>query len=176
MDTTTFGGSCACGRITYKCSSNPLAVALCHCITCRKLGGGSYQVFVRIDAAKISFHDHKDDILLPALPARSQHGIEILALSTFAERAFCVDCHTPLGMRYKHSQESHSVTLGSVDEDTIRDEDVKKALVPGFHIFTSQKAWWCEGIGRDGLGKEGRFTGRFEEDIRAWEKKSRAKL
>lgn len=176
MDTSTFGGSCACGRITYKCSSKPLDVALCHCITCRKLGGGSYQAFVLIDAAKVSFHDHKDRIDLSALPSRSQFGIEILALSKFAERAFCAECHTPLGMRYKHSQGLHSITLGTVDEDTIRDAEVRKALMPSFHIFTSQKAWWCEGIGWDGLRKEDRFTGRFEEDIRAWEKRNRSKL
>lgn len=169
-DHAAFGGSCACGRMTYQCFTAPMAVAVCHCITCRKLGGGSYQCFAVIEANKLVIHDSKNGSSLPGLPAKSECGIEFLQLSPFAERALCADCHTPFGMRYKHSPKTHSIALGSVDEDSIRDDKVRKALQPGFHIFTSQRAWWCKGIGEDGLRRCERFTGDFEQDIKDWEK------
>lgn len=122
-----------------------------------------------VKANEIVYHDHKDNTTIGDLPANSDHGIEILGLSQSAERAFCIDCHTPLGMRYKHIAEAHSITLGSVDEETIRDTKVKEALSPQVHIFDNQRAWWCEGIGKDSLGRCERFSGTFEEDIKAWE-------
>lgn len=146
-----------------------MAVAACHCVTCRKLGGGSYQCFAVIEANKLVFHNTKTGSTSPGLPTESEGGIDFLKLSEFAERALCADCHTPFGMRYKHSCHIHSVALGSVNEDTIRDEEVRKALQPGFHIFTSQRAWWCKGIGEDGLRSCERFSGDFEDRIKAWE-------
>ena len=170
MSDIAFAGSCACGRITYKCSSIPTGCAACHCVTCRKTGGASYQTFAVIDGDKIIFHDDKTNTTLAGLPETSKDGIEILSLSKIADRVFCFDCHSPFGMRYEHSPTRHSVTLGSVDEESIRDDEVRKALTPEVHIFTTQKAWWCEGIGKDGLRRCERFTGTFEDDIQAWEK------
>lgn len=170
MDDLAFGGSCACGRITYKCSNVPMECAACHCIICRKLSGASFQAFVVIKTSEITCRDTKHSTTSSGLPAKSEHGIDILSLSKFAERAFCADCHTPLGMRYKHSPDVYSMSLGSVDEEAIRDPEVKEALVPNVHIFVCQKVWWLEGIGRDDLRSCERFTGTFEDDIGACEK------
>lgn len=172
MDDPSFRGSCACGRITYKCSSKPIACAACHCVTCRKQSGAAFQAFAAIKADTIVFHDRKDDITIGSLPETSKCGIEVLARSNIAERFFCADCHTPFGMRYKHRNDAHSITLGSVDEETIRDAEVKKALEPEVHIFCTQMTWWCKGVAKDERPHFERFTGTFEDDIKAWEAKT----
>ena len=172
---TAFGGSCACGRISYTSSVPPFAFSACHCVTCRKLSGGPFQSFPTMPADKIAFQDSKANTNFQGLPKESTHGIKILRLSTFADRGFCSDCNTPLTMRYAHEPEVHSVTLGSVDEETIRDEEVRKALEPTSHIFCSQRAWWCKGIGKDGLKTTERFGNNFEENIEAWRKENERK-
>jgi hypothetical protein len=119
----------------------------------------------------ISLTDSKTNISTTGIPMKDAHGIQLLRLSSFGDRAFCVDCHTPLGMRYDHtSPANYSIALGTVDETSIRDAEVKKALEPGFQIFVSQRAWWCRGVGKDELRSHGRFPGTFEEEIKAWEK------
>jgi hypothetical protein len=61
------------------------------------------------------------------------------------------------------------ITLGTVDENTILDDKVKKALEPSSHIFMSQNAWWCRL--NDGLPERDRFGGDFEANMNAWEGK-----
>lgn len=165
-----FTGSCACGRITYKCSNAPMACSACHCVTCRKLSGAAYQTFATVKANEITYHDGKDDVTLSSLPTDSFHGIEIFRYVKSSDRAFCVDCHTPLAMRYMHAPHAHSITLGSVDEESAKDDHVRDKLRPERHIFVTQKVPWCEGIGSDRLVQFERFSGNFEEAIRAWEK------
>lgn len=73
-------------------------------------------------------------------------------------------------MRYAHEIGAHSVTLGTVNEETIRNAQVKKALEPKSHIFICQRAWWCKGLGTDDLRQVDRFGGDFEGAIKRWEK------
>ena len=122
-----------------------------------------------IDSGSLTVHDHRERINYNGLPADSTSGIEFLRLGKVAERAYCVDCHTPLGVRHKHEPDITGITLGSVDVATIRDATVKEALRPGKQIFTSHRAWWCEGIGADSLPQFERFTGNFEEGLKAFE-------
>lgn len=122
--------------------------------------------FPDITSSKLILYDNKETLRYEGLPKDDIGGIQFLRLSSFAERAFCVDCHTPLGMRYRHDPETTGIPLGCVDEGTIASEEVRKGLAPARHIFWSQKVWWFEG--NDGLRRFERFPGNFEEDIKAW--------
>ena len=71
-------------------------------------------------------------------------------------------------MRYRHQPGLIGVTLGTIDEESILNDEVRKALEPKSHIFTSQKVWWCD---TSNLPERERFGGTFEEDMKAWEGK-----
>ena len=166
-----FKGSCACGRISYECTSTPSAVQSCHCVTCRKLSGGPYQSFADVENQGVTFYDNKEHLRYEGLPKDDIGGITFLRFSQLGERAFCAQCHSPLAMRYKHSPDLVGPTLGTVDEDSInKNGHIKDALRPQGHIFTSQKAWWVD-VERDGLPMHARFTGDFEQDMKAWQGK-----
>jgi hypothetical protein len=181
-----FGGSCACGRITYEstvCNRDapllnyrliymllqamPTSAQMCHCVTCRKIGGGVFQAFPDVPSKEVTFYDRKDHLRYEGLPRDSIGGITFLRLMAGAERAFCIDCHSELAMRYMHDPETVGVTIGTIDEHTIRDEDVKAALKPKSHIFASQNPWWFD-ITMDGLPLRDRFGGDYEERMNAW--------
>lgn len=70
-------------------------------------------------------------------------------------------------MRYNHDRNTIGLPLGTVDEDTIRDDKVKDALRPASHIFASQNPWWHD-INNDRLPTRERFGGDYEERINAW--------
>lgn len=167
-----FDGSCACSRITYTCTSFPTCSSNCHCNICRKLSGGPYQTYADVQSKQVTFYDHKENLRYEGLPTNSNGGITFLRFSKAGERTFCVDCYTPLAMRYRHHADVIGITLGSVDEDTIKNDEVKAALKPTFHIFTSQMPWWVDQVEKDGLEVHQRFSSQgFEDDIKAWEGK-----
>ena len=168
--TVFFGGCCACGRITYESTSFPKGPTMCHCVTCRKIGGGPFQCFPDVVSKEVIFYDNKERLRYEGLPKDTIGGITFLRFSKVSERAFCVDCYSQLAMRYKHEYDTIGLTLATVDENTIQDEKVKKALMPVSHIFASQNPWWYD-IKMDGLPTRERFGGDFEEQMKLWESK-----
>lgn len=139
-----FGGSCACRRITYTCSSLPHAgkTTACHCVSCRKLSGGPYQAYTRVTSKDVTFLDNEQHLRYEGLPKDDIGGIVFVRLSASGERAYCAACYSPLAMRFRHEPEFTSLTLGSVDEDSILDAKCRAALGLAAHIFTTQMAWW----------------------------------
>lgn len=143
---TQFGGSCACRRMTYVCTTRPKAhkTTACHCVNCRKLSGGPYQAYLQVPSKSILLFDNEQHLRYEGLPKDNIGGIVFVCLSATGERAYCASCYSPLAMRFKHEPEVTSLTLGSVDEKSIVDSACKSALNLKAHIFISQKAWWCE--------------------------------
>ena len=133
------------------------------------MGGGAFQAFADLISEQVTFYDKKERLCYEGLPKDSIGGITFLRLMKGAERAFCVDCYSELAMRYMHDYETIGITLGTVDEETIRDEKVNEALKPRSHIFGSQNPWWYN-IGQDGLPIRDRFGGDYEERMNAWVK------
>ena len=156
--------------MTYECTSFPQTAQFCYCVTCRKLAGAPFQAFPDVVSKSVTFYDKKEHLRYEGLPKDGIGGITFLRFSKDAERAFCVDCYSPLAMRYKHDYDLIGLTLGTIDEETIHDEKVKEALKPEAHIFTSQNPWWYD-ISEDGLRSHARFGPGFEEKIKAWEEK-----
>jgi hypothetical protein len=135
------------------------------------LSGAAFQAFPDVASKQVTFYDKKERLRYESLPKNSIGGITFLRLMPGAERAFCVDCHTQMAMRYAHDYETIGMPLGTVDEDTIKDEKVKEALMPTSHIFAIQNAWWYD-IEGDGLPCRERFGGDFEEKMKAWVKEN----
>jgi len=70
-----FKGSCACGRFTYDGNEVPSMASACHCVICRKLGGGPFQAFVDVRAKSVTLYDNKDSLRYEGLPEDDIGGI-----------------------------------------------------------------------------------------------------
>ena len=166
-----FKGTCACKRMSYECTELPSCVSTCHCITCRTLSGGPYQTYADVHSKSITFYDTAEHLRYEGLPKDSIGGIQFLRLTKLGERAYCVACHTPLAMRYKHEDHVTGLALGTVDEGSfLGNEKTKEALTPQMHIFVSQKVWWVD-LSKDALPAHQRFRGDFEANMTASEGK-----
>ena len=152
---------------SYQRQALPTSGQTCHCVTCRKISGSAFQAFADLTSNHLTFYDKRDLLRYEGLPKNSMGGITFLRLMKGAERAFCVDCNSQLAMRYMHDYETIGITLGTVDEDTIRDDKVKEALKPRSHIFATQNPWWYD-IAMDDLPTRARFGGDYEEQMNAW--------
>ncbi|KAJ6078764.1 Glutathione-dependent formaldehyde-activating enzyme/centromere protein V [Penicillium canescens] len=54
MSSTTTTGSCLCNACTYAYTGSPALKAICHCISCRKISGGSNTVNYAVPEVKFS--------------------------------------------------------------------------------------------------------------------------
>lgn len=172
--TIAFKGSCACQRITYDSTRLPQKCTACHCTTCRKLSSALFQAFAEVPNSpkSVTFYDNREHLRYDGLPKDDFGGITFLRLFKVADRAFCASCHTPLAMRYAHDGGAFDLTVGSVDETSLKDAEAREAFSLKQHIFVSQKAWWHDPkIEQDDISLRERFTGTFEEDAKVYEGK-----
>lgn len=117
----------------------------------------------------MAFHSMSNmEFLFVSRPTADDAWSLSLRLSKLGERAFCRTCHSILAMRYKHQPEEVGLAMGSVTNESITDEKVKEAFKLKRHIFVSQKAEWYN-PSRDGIEMWDRFSGSFEEEMRAAE-------
>ncbi|KAK6398679.1 hypothetical protein LTR65_000231 [Meristemomyces frigidus] len=124
----------------------------------------------RIVSSSLTFYDNQENLRHEGLPQDDFGGITFLRLSKVAERAFCASCHAPLVMHYLHMGDGMDLTLGSVDEASLKDDEAKEAFKLKQHIFVSQKAWWYD-VEKDGIPVHDRFTGAFDVTVKASEGK-----
>lgn len=165
--TPFYKGSCACGRISYGSFSQPEDSCCCHCVTCRKLSGAPYIPFVSATSKEVMFLDTRSASRYEGLPRDSIGGIEIVRFSKFADRAFCLSCHSQLAMRYHNSRGRIGLCLGTVDEGSVLNQGVNDAMKPKEHIFVSQKVSWYDPR-KGGIPCYDRFSGNFEQDLKVW--------
>jgi hypothetical protein len=91
--------------------------------------------------------------------------VKVLRLSSFAERAACADCGSPLGMRMLARGAEVGVCVGSVDDDDEgMGEEVREGLKAGKAIFVKGVPGWVD-IGGLGIRTCERFDVGFEEEV-----------
>ncbi len=91
-------GGCLCGAVRYKASEPPKWVGHCHCRMCQRAYGHGSGIFVGLVKGALRF--------TKGMP-------EYYRSSAWAERGFCADCGSPIGMR---GSEGHdSVMVGTLD-------------------------------------------------------------
>lgn len=62
-----FGGSCLCGAVKYESSVDPMVVAHCHCVDCRKSSGTGHCTHIAVPkealtvSGEVKFYDHPAD-------------------------------------------------------------------------------------------------------------------
>jgi hypothetical protein len=140
-------GSCQCGAVTYTSTCAPPHVTNCHCTTCRKISGAPFIPFGDYPITAVAFHG----------------PLTKTSYSKMAERTHCAKCGTPISMWYKLDPDSIAVTMGSIDEDTVKGE------LPSAnkHIFLKEKAMWYV-LPDDGLERYETFPKNFQKMIDEW--------
>lgn len=119
-DSKALTGGCECGRIRYTTRGLPFSVAWCYCKQCQRLSGAPF----------IPFGDlMRTDIVWTQQP-------DVYKSSKAAERDYCKECGSTLGMRYLFQPDRVSVALGTVDKEY----DVQHP--PDHHIFLKDKPSW----------------------------------
>ncbi|KAF1933701.1 S-adenosyl-L-methionine-dependent methyltransferase [Didymella exigua CBS 183.55] len=126
-----FKGGCRCGGIQYTSTACPKDIVVCHCRACQQLSGSAYISFTGVSKSALTFTE--------------QSTREILKLSDIAERSFCSRCGAPISMALSFHEDEISLTMGSVDLESMSCELPKI----GKHIFLREKAPWLV-LGDDG--------------------------
>ena len=93
-------GGCLCGAVRYEASEEPTWIAHCHCRMCQRAYGhtsGIFVGFVGVQKRALRF---------------TKGEPKYYKSSAWAERAFCSNCGSPLGMR---DREGHGVMVGTLD-------------------------------------------------------------
>lgn len=131
-----FKGNCRCGGVQYTSTACPKDIVFCHCRACQQLSGSAYIPFTRVPRDALTFTEDSTR--------------EILKLSDIAERSFCSRCGTPISMIYSFYEDEVSLTMSSVDLESMICEPptVRK------HIFLREKAPWLV-LGDDGAERWG---------------------
>jgi hypothetical protein len=125
----------------------------CHCITCRKIGGGAFITFADFEPAS-------------CITWKGQSAIKRVRFSDIAERGFCGDCGSTLFMSYDFQLKKIAIAAGSIDEDTVKGELPK----PTQGVYTGEgwKAGWWSVPDSEGLENHNTFPAVFQEKVDRW--------
>lgn len=143
-----YSGGCACGRISFTTDGELLGVTWCYCVTCQKQSGAPFLPFADFEKATISWTQQPD----------------VWSSSEIAERYFCKDCGSTVGMRYFFEPNRFFVTVGLIAGGEASE------LAPGCHIFLKDKPIWFQ-LPDDGTARREEFSTAYAQRIDEYEKK-----
>ena len=127
-------GGCACGAVRYELGSAPFASGWCHCTTCQRISGAPGMVYASIGRGDFTY-------------VEGAEKVKPLVVTSFAERAFCADCGSPLTIAYEFQPETIDFAVCTLDDPA--------GAPPENHIFWASRPGWLEID--DGLPKHDRF-------------------
>jgi len=118
-------GGCLCGAVRYACRGRPLAVAYCHCASCRHHSGAPAVVWISFLSEQVRYE---------------KGAPKVYASSPGVGRAFCGDCGTPLTWqgrsRGSPGQQLTEFYIGTLDDPA--------AQQPDRHWFIAERLPWFE--------------------------------
>lgn len=117
--------------------------------------------FTHIPSSSLTLYDNQEALRYEGLPKEDIGAVKFLRLSSFAERAGCADCGTPVAMRMRARAWEVGVNVGSVD--WVADEG-REGIKVEKAIFVASKPEWVD---VEGLGVKccERFDEGFEEEV-----------
>lgn len=117
--------------------------------------------FTHIPSSSLTLYDNKEALRYEGLPKEDIGAIKFLRLSSFAERAACVDCWTPVAMRMKAREWEAGINVGSVDWVA---EGNREGIKVDKAIFVASAPAWVD-VGSLGVKCCDRFDEGFEEEV-----------
>lgn len=118
-------GGCLCGAVRYEAIGKPLAVAYCHCASCRRHTGAPVVAWVAYESEMVRHPTGQRKIY------NSSPGVG---------RAFCEECGTPLTWEGNSRRFAGRVFT----EFLISTLDAPHACVPDLHWFDSERIGWFD--------------------------------
>jgi len=116
-----FEGGCLCGAVRYRAAARPLRGVICHCELCRKHSGAPCLAFVH-------FASHAF-VWVSGEPA-------FFRSSPYAERSFCRECGSTLGMREEVLSDRIQIAVGTLDHpERVSIDD---------HVWTQSRIAWFD--------------------------------
>jgi hypothetical protein len=97
-------GGCACGRVRYRLSQEPLTVRVCWCRECQYLAAGNGSVNLRVPRAAVAIEGE-----LRGWETTADSGNRV-------KRSFCVNCGTPVLSESSGAPDVVVVRAGTLDE------------------------------------------------------------
>jgi len=124
--TPCYEGGCACGKVRYRATANPMIVHACHCRLCQRQTGSSNVVNALFEADRITLLS--GELTIDLLPTPSGNGQLVWR---------CNDCKVAVWSAYLINAEGENMLflrVGTLDEPAMMPPDV--------HIFTSTRLPW----------------------------------
>ncbi len=116
-------GGCACGKVRYRLTSEPMFVHACHCRDCQRQTGGPFAINALIETDRIErLAGEPEPVSMPTDSGRP-HDIHR-----------CPDCATAVWSDYGRRPALRFVRATTLDDPT--------AIRPDVHIFTRSKLPW----------------------------------
>jgi hypothetical protein len=115
----SLAGGCLCGAVRYEARGEPIAVALCHCGSCRRAAGAPVVAWAMFGLESFDYTAGK---------------AAVYASSPGVGRSFCASCGTSLAFTAGYMPGLVDVTVASLDDP--------EALAPQMHIWESQRLPW----------------------------------
>jgi len=115
-----FSGSCSCGVVAFKFSSNTVCAYQCHCSICRRATGSAFST--TIVAREADFYwTHGQDIITTYA---KESGYKV---------SFCSRCGSPVPNKFR------GLPLYTVPAGSLEDSDSLEIVV---HLYLGSKAAW----------------------------------
>jgi hypothetical protein len=115
-------GGCACGRVRYRLTSDPLFTHCCHCLNCQRQTGSAFVINLLIETDRVE--------LLAGVP----EAVEVPRDDGSTQPIFrCPTCQVAVFSQYGRP-EVRFVRAGTLDQPS--------SVVPDVHIYTRSKVGW----------------------------------
>ena len=122
-DSETLNGGCNCGQVRYAITAPPLAVAACHCTSCRRQSGAAHSVnlVVGADAMQVT------GVMATWNDPDTESGKPV-------SRQFCPICGSPIRSLVASAPNIIAVKAGTLD--------APDAFAPTLHVWTRSALPW----------------------------------
>jgi len=102
---SAFAGGCACGRIRYECSEQPIVQLICHCRDCQRASGSAFAALLAVPSDRLKFSG--SELKYHSLKADSGRTMR---------RGFCSECGSPVSIRRPETPLIEFLQAASLDD------------------------------------------------------------
>ncbi|KAI0092513.1 Mss4-like protein [Irpex rosettiformis] len=126
-------GKCLCGQISYEITGQPIFIALCHCVNCKKWTGTGSGWYAFFNKEQVHFTQGQDT-LSTYTDTDTFRGTTLL-------RNFCPTCGSNLTAVLTSRHELTGVTAGTIEGD------ICEVYKPQIEVYCKDRPKWLPELG-----------------------------
>lgn len=119
--------ACMCGKLTARCSGEPVRVSVCHCLSCQRRTGGAFSVQARFPSYAVNLEGDRQTF--------AQRGDSGRMLTCW----FCPDCGVTVTYVAEAEPDLIAVPLGLFGEAAFPP--------PAYSTYEERKRSWVQIVG-----------------------------